>query len=114
MVANILGVELEFLSVKLTGNVDARDAIAIDNQVHIGFQSMKCTVRLRAKEGINPKLTKKLREAAEHCCVFQRCIILLLSGKRLTCRDLKENNRMSPNQGLHQTAESTACSQIVF
>ena len=74
MVANVLGVELEYLSVEVTGEVDVRGAMAIDKQVPVGFQTMQCNVRLRAKEGTNPKLLKKLREAAEHCCVVQQTL----------------------------------------
>ena len=74
MVANVLGIELEHLSVEVTGDVDVRGAMAIDNQVPVGFQSMKCDVQLRAKEGTHPKLLKKLREAAEHCCVVQQTL----------------------------------------
>ena len=74
MVANVLGVELEYLSVEVTGDVDVRGAMAIDKQVPVGFQSMQCNVRLRAKEGTNPKLLKKLREAAEHCCIVQQTL----------------------------------------
>lgn len=74
MVANVLGVELEFLSVEVTGDVDVRGTMAIDNQVPVGFQSMNCNVRLRAKEGTNPRLLKKLQEAAEYCCVVQQTL----------------------------------------
>ena len=74
MVANILGVELEFLTVEVTGDVDVRGAMAIDNQVPIGFQSMRCNVQLRAVEGTDPELLKKLRVAAEHCCVVQQTL----------------------------------------
>ncbi len=74
IVANILGVELEFLSVEVTGGVDVRGAMAIDNEVPVGFQSMQCNVRLRAKDGTNPKLLKKLRVAAERCCVVQQTL----------------------------------------
>jgi uncharacterized OsmC-like protein len=74
IVANILGVELEFLAVEVSGDVDARGAMAVDKQVPVGFQSMRCDVRLRAKEGTNPKLLEKLRVAAEHCSVVQQTL----------------------------------------
>lgn len=74
MVANILGVELEFLAVEVTGDVDVRGAMAIDKQVPVGFQSMRCDVRLRAKQGTNPELLDKLRVAAERCCVVQQTL----------------------------------------
>lgn len=69
MVANVLGVELEFLSVDVTAECDVRGAMAIDRQVPVGFQSMRCHVELRAKPGTSPALLEKLRVAAERCCV---------------------------------------------
>jgi uncharacterized OsmC-like protein len=69
MVANILRVELEFLEVEVTGDVDVRGTMAIDPNVPVGFQSMHCKVQLRAKEGTNPELLERLRMAAEHCCI---------------------------------------------
>ena len=74
MVANVLGVELEFLRVEVTGDVDVRGAMAIDNEVPVGFQSMQCNVRFRAKDGTNPKLIEKLKVAAERCCVVQQTL----------------------------------------
>ena len=74
VVANARGVELESLTVEVTGDVDVRGAMAIDNQLPVGFQAMRCNVQLRAKEGTNPKLLKKLRVAAEHCCVVQQTL----------------------------------------
>jgi uncharacterized OsmC-like protein len=69
MVANYLGVELEFLEVEVTADVDVRGAMAIDQQVPVGFQSMRCNVRLRAKDGTNPEHLEALRMGAEHCCI---------------------------------------------
>ncbi len=69
MVANFLGVDLEFLEVEVTADVDVRGAMAVDRQVPVGFQSMRCNVRLRAKDGTNPEHIETLRVAAEHCCI---------------------------------------------
>lgn len=74
MVANLLGVSLEFLEVDVTGEVDVRGTMAVDNQVPVGFQSMRCDVRLRAKNGTDPRLLEKLRVAAERCCVVQQTL----------------------------------------
>jgi uncharacterized OsmC-like protein len=74
MVANLLGVELEFLEVEVTGDVDVRGAMAIERQVPVGFQSMRCDVRLRAKAGTNAELLEKLSAAAERCCVVQQTL----------------------------------------
>lgn len=74
MVANLLGVELESLSVEVTADCDVRGAMAIDKQVPVGFQSMRCNVQLRAKQGTDPALLEKLRVAAERCCVVQQTL----------------------------------------
>lgn len=74
MVANLLGVELEFLAVDVVGEVDVRGTMAVDRQTPVGFQSMRCNVRFRARDGTDPKLLEKLRAAAEHCCVVQQTL----------------------------------------
>jgi len=74
MVANLLRVELEFLAVEVTADVDVRGTMMIDPQVPVGFQSINCDVKLKAKRGTNPKLLEKLRVAAEHCCVVQQTL----------------------------------------
>jgi uncharacterized OsmC-like protein len=74
MVANLLGVELEFLEVEVTADADVRGAMAMDRQVPVGFQAMRCDVRLRAKEGTSPEVLEKLRVAAERCCVVQQTL----------------------------------------
>ena len=74
MVANLLGVELEFLEVEVTADVDVRGTMAMDRQVPVGFQAMRCDVRLRAKEGTGPEVLEKLRVAAERCCVVQQTL----------------------------------------
>jgi hypothetical protein len=68
MVANFLGVELEFLQVEVTAEVDVRGSMAVDRQVPVGFQSMHCDVRLRAKDGTNPEHLKTLQVAADWPC----------------------------------------------
>ena len=69
MVANLLGVELEFLEVEVAAEVDVRGAMAVDQQVPVGFQSMRCDVRLRAKAGTDPAMLEQLRLTSERCCV---------------------------------------------
>jgi uncharacterized OsmC-like protein len=69
LVANLLGVELEMLEVEVTAEVDVRGAMAVERSVPVGFQSMRCQVRLRAKEGTKPELLEKLSATAERCCI---------------------------------------------
>lgn len=74
MVANMLGVELEFLEVEVSADADVRGTMAMDRQVPVGFQAMRCDVQLRAKEGTPPEVLEKLRVAAERCCVVQQTL----------------------------------------
>ena len=69
MVANLLGVELEFLEVSVAGDVDVRGAMMVDRTVPVGFQAMRCNVQMRVKAGTDPRLVGKLEAAAEQSCV---------------------------------------------
>ncbi len=69
MVANILGIELDFVQVKVTGRVDVRGALAVSQEVPVGFQDMKSAVEIRVKEGTDAKLVERLKFAAERSCV---------------------------------------------
>lgn len=74
MVANILGVELLELEVRVTAAADVRGAMAMDAAVPVGFQSMTCDVRLKARDGTPIDLLQKLQFAAERCCVVQQTL----------------------------------------
>lgn len=74
MVANLLGVELTHLEVKVTASVDVRGALAMDADVPVGFQAMTCDIRYRVKDGTPPELLHKLHFAAERCCVVQQTL----------------------------------------
>jgi uncharacterized OsmC-like protein len=74
MVANLLGVELLELEVKVTAAADVRGAMAMDPEVPVGFQAISCDVRLKAKDGTAPELLHKLCVAAERCCVVQQTL----------------------------------------
>ncbi len=74
MVANLMGVELLELEVRVTATVDVRGTLAIDPDVPVGFQAMTCDVRMKVKEGTEPKKVERLRVAAEKCCVVQQTL----------------------------------------
>jgi uncharacterized OsmC-like protein len=74
MVANLLGIELTFLEVKVSAEVDVRGTLGISRDVPVGFQSIRCDINFRAKEGTRPELLEKLKVAAEHCCVVQQTL----------------------------------------
>ena len=74
MVANLLGVELISLEVRVMATVDVRGAMGLNADVPVGFQSIRCDVDLKAKDGTAPELLQKLRVAAERCCVVQQTL----------------------------------------
>jgi uncharacterized OsmC-like protein len=74
MVANLLGVELLELEVRVNASLDVRGTMGMDASVPVGFQSMTCDVRIKAKEGTSPELLQKLQFAAERCCVVQQTL----------------------------------------
>jgi uncharacterized OsmC-like protein len=74
MVANLLGVELIELEVRVSATADVRGAMAMDASVPVGFQSMTCDVRMKVKDGTSPDLLQKLQVAAERCCVVQQTL----------------------------------------
>lgn len=69
MVANIIGVELEHLQVKVSAGADVRGTLAMNQEVPVGFQDMRCTVDMRIKEGTEAVLIERLKFVAERSCV---------------------------------------------
>ena len=74
MVANLMGVELTALEVRVTGTVDVRGTLAMHKDVPVGFQSLHCEVQLKARDGTPPELLDRLCVAAERCCVVQQTL----------------------------------------
>lgn len=74
MVANLLGIELLELEVRVTASADVRGTMAMDASVPVGFQSMTCDVRMTVKDGTPPALLQRLQVAAEKCCVVQQTL----------------------------------------
>jgi uncharacterized OsmC-like protein len=74
MVANALGIELIELEVRVRASVDVRGAMAMDASVPVGFRSISCDVKLKAKDGTSTELLQKLKVAAERCCVVQQTL----------------------------------------
>jgi len=74
LVANLLGVELTSLEVNVTAIVDVRGAMGVDPDVPVGFQSMKCSVRFKARDGTSPELLQRLKLVAERCCIVQQTL----------------------------------------
>ncbi|MBI5277193.1 MAG: OsmC family protein [Burkholderiales bacterium] len=74
MVANLLGVELAQLEVRVTATADVRGAMAMDPDVPVGFQAITCDISYEARDGTPPELLHKLHVAAERCCVVQQTL----------------------------------------
>ncbi len=74
MVANLMGIELVELEVRVTASVDVRGTMAIDSKVPIGFQAMACDVRMKVEEGTQSKQVERLQIAAQKCCVVQQTL----------------------------------------
>jgi uncharacterized OsmC-like protein len=74
MVANLLGIELLEIEVRVEASLDVRGTMAMDASVPVGFQTMTCDVRMKVKDGTSPDLLQKLQDAAEKCCVVQQTL----------------------------------------
>lgn len=58
----------------MTAVADVRGALMMDKQVPVGFQNMKCEVKMRVGEGVEPKLIERLQSASKACCVVQQTL----------------------------------------
>jgi uncharacterized OsmC-like protein len=74
MVANLMGIELLKLEVNVTATADVRGALMMDRLVPVGFQKMSCEVKMKAKEGTDPRQLERLQSAAKACCVVQQTL----------------------------------------
>ncbi len=69
IIAARLDVRLTKLEVDVTAEVDVRGTLVHDRTVPVGFQRMRCAVRLQAADGTDSGLIEKLVAAAEYSCV---------------------------------------------
>jgi uncharacterized OsmC-like protein len=74
MVANRLGVEIVYLQVRVTAQVDVRGALGMEPDVPVGFQSMTCEVNLKVRDGTPENLVETLQIAAQRCCVVRQTL----------------------------------------
>lgn len=74
MVANLLGIELLELEVRVTATADVRGTMAMDPAVPVGFQDITCDVTMKVKEGTQPRQIERLQVAAKQCCVVQQTL----------------------------------------
>ncbi len=69
IVADLMRVKLDALAVSVTADVDVRGTLVVDRNVPVGFQKMRCQVRIRAAPGTDAQLLDKLIASAEASCV---------------------------------------------
>jgi hypothetical protein len=69
MVADHLGIRLASLNDEVTAECDVRGCLQVDAAVPVGFQRMRCRVRLQPKDGTDENKTRMLVGIAENCCV---------------------------------------------
>ena len=69
MVAAAMAIELEALEVEVSGRADLRGTLAMSRDVPVGITEIKCTTRVKVKQGTNPERARRLLENAERYCV---------------------------------------------
>ncbi len=74
VVTAALRVELQSLSVEVTGDVDVRGTLYVSPDVPVGFQRFNTKVVLRAMPGTNPGRLERALAAAEHSCVVMQTL----------------------------------------
>ena len=74
MIADHLGIRLESLEVKVDAECDVRGCLLVERTVPVGFQRMRCSVRLATREPIDEQTIKTLVAAAEHSCVVMQTL----------------------------------------
>ena len=74
MIAGHLGIRLESLEVKVDAECDVRGCLMVERAVPVGFQRMRCGVRLQTRDRIDEETMKKFIAAAEHCCVVMQTL----------------------------------------
>ena len=74
MIADHLGIRLESLEVKVDAECDVRGCLLVERTVPVGFQRMRCGVRLETKDPVDEETIKTLVAAAEHSCVVMQTL----------------------------------------
>jgi uncharacterized OsmC-like protein len=69
IIADRLEIPIADLEVTARGEVDVRGTLLVDRNVPVGFQQIKCQVRLKPAANVPPEKVKMLQAAAEHSCV---------------------------------------------
>ena len=74
MLTNQMGITLTLLEVEVTADVDVRGTLRVDRDVPVGFQAMRCAVKLETAEDASPEHMGKLMYLTEQCCVVMQTL----------------------------------------
>ena len=74
MVAERAGIRLESLDVQVDAECDVRGCLLVEHTVPVGFQRMRCGVRLQTRDGVDDGAIERLLAAAERSCVVMETL----------------------------------------
>jgi uncharacterized OsmC-like protein len=74
MLADHLGIRLESVEVRVDAECDVRGCLLVERAVPVGFQLMRCRVRLRPKDDVDEETIQMLVAAAEKSCVVMQTL----------------------------------------
>jgi uncharacterized OsmC-like protein len=69
IIADRLEIPVASLEVDTHAEVDVRGTLLVDRNVPVGFQKIRCQVRLGLAANVPPEKVKMLQAAVEHSCV---------------------------------------------
>lgn len=97
-----LGVPLESVSVAVKGEVDVRGALAVDADVPVGFQLLRCRVDIKAGSDVPAAALERLVGAAERACIV---LNTLRHGVTVVVERDREGDVLMPSPGNAASAE---------
>jgi uncharacterized OsmC-like protein len=74
MIADHRGIRLQTLEVKVTAECDVRGCLRVEDAVPVGFQRMRCGVRLQTVDHLDEDTITMLLAAAERSCVVMQTL----------------------------------------
>ncbi len=74
VIANRLDIQLQRLNVRVTGQVDVRGTLRLDDSVPVGFQQFDVDIDIEPEKGTNAVLFDALLGAAETSCVVMQTL----------------------------------------
>jgi uncharacterized OsmC-like protein len=74
MIADHRGIRLAFLEVTVAADCDVRGCLLVEGAVPVGFQRMRCDVRLRTEDPVDEETIRMLLAAAERSCVVMQTL----------------------------------------